>query len=77
MIELTWKGEERERVVEIPKRMAREMNGIRAAQAERFIYASKNDHGIAKLCDRWLDREKPPKIVTGIDTPSIQVKRKL
>jgi hypothetical protein len=77
MIELTWKGEERERVVEIPKRMAREMNGIRAMQAERFLYASKNDHGIVKLCDKWLEREKLPKIVTGRETPKIQVKRKL
>lgn len=77
IIELTWRGEERERVVEIPKRMAREMNGIRAAQAERFVYSSKIDFGIAKLCKKWLEREKPPKIVTGNNTPSIQVKRKL
>lgn len=77
IIELTWKGEERERVVEMPKIMAREMNGVRAAHAERFVYASKCDYGIAKLCDKWLAREKPPKIVVGSDTPSIQVKRKL
>jgi hypothetical protein len=77
IVELTWQGEERERVLEIPKAMARELNGIRAAQAERFVYASKRDLGIAKLCEKWLEREKPPKIITGIDTPSIQVKRKL
>nr|WP_325248511.1 DUF4238 domain-containing protein [Amylibacter sp.] len=75
-IELTWQGVERDRLVEIPKKMAREMNGIRAAQAERFVYASKSDFGITKLSRKWLEREKPPKIVTGIDTPSIQVKRK-
>lgn len=77
IIELTWHGEERERVVEIPKTMAREMNGIRAAQAERFVYASESDFGITKLCKKWLKPEKPPKIVTGSDTPSIHVKRKL
>lgn len=77
MLELTWKGEERERVVDIPKRMAREMNGVRAAQAERFVYSSKSDYGIEKLCNKWLKEEKAPKIVTGIDTPSIRVKRKL
>lgn len=77
IIELTWQGEERERVVEIPKTMAREMNGIRAAQAERFVYSSESDFGIAKLCKKWLEQEKPPKIVTGNDSPSIQVKRKL
>lgn len=77
IIELTWQGEERERVVEIPKKMAREMNGIRAAQAERFVYSSESDFGIAKLSKKWLEREKPPKIVTGNETPSIQVKRKL
>lgn len=76
-MELTWQGEERERVVEIPKKMAREMNGVRAAQAERFVYSSKSDFGIAKLCKKWLEREKPPKIVAGIDTPTIHVKRKL
>lgn len=77
IIELTWNGEEGERVVEIPKKMAREMNGVIAAQAERFLYGSESDHGITKLCDKWLDREKPLKIVAGNDTPSIQVKRKL
>ncbi|AZL58800.1 DUF4238 domain-containing protein [Tabrizicola piscis] len=77
IVELTWQGEERERVVEIPKRMAREMNGLRAAQAERFVYASLNDDGIVRLCDKWLDREKRPKIVTSSDVPSINVKRKL
>ncbi|MGR3723047.1 DUF4238 domain-containing protein [Abyssibius alkaniclasticus] len=77
IIELTWQGKERERVVEIPKAMAREMNGNRAAQAERFVYASENDFGIAKLCKKWLGREKPPMIVTGRNTPSIRVMRKL
>jgi Protein of unknown function (DUF4238) len=77
IIELTWKGEEREWVAEIPKRMAREMNRVRAAQAERFVYASKSDYGITKLCRKWLEREKSPMIVTGSDMPSIEVKRKL
>jgi hypothetical protein len=77
MIEFTWEGEERKRVVEIPKRMAREMNGLRAAQAERFLYGTQNDDGIAKLCDKWLSREKPSKIVMGRETPMIKIKRKL
>ncbi|WP_395541825.1 DUF4238 domain-containing protein [Neotabrizicola sp. sgz301269] len=77
IVELTWQGEERERVVEIPKRLAREMNGLRAAQAERYIYASVNDGGIARLCDKWLNHANRPKIVTSSDVPSIIVKRKL
>ncbi|MEP3436245.1 MAG: DUF4238 domain-containing protein [Hoeflea sp.] len=77
IIELTWEGEEKERVVEIPKKMAREMNGVRAAQAERFIYGSKRDYGIVALGNKWLDNEKPPKIIMGRDTPEIKVKRKL
>lgn len=77
LIELTWRGEERERVVEVPRAMARRFNGIRAAQAERFVYASKRDPGITKLCRKWLGREKPTKIALGNDKPSIQVKRKL
>ncbi|WP_069299668.1 DUF4238 domain-containing protein [Neptunicoccus sediminis] len=76
VLELTWQGEEKERLVEIPKKMAREMNGIRAAQAERFVYASKSDFGIEKLCRKWLEPERLNKVVTGINTPSIQVKRK-
>jgi len=77
IIELTWKGEERERVVEIPKRMAREMNSVRAAQAERFVYASESDYGITKLRRKWLERENAPIIVTGSHMPFIEVKRKL
>jgi Protein of unknown function (DUF4238) len=77
MLEMTWQGKERERVAEIPKRMAREMNGIRAAQAQRFLYASRGDVGIEKLCEKWLDRESSPKILIGRDTPNIEVKRKL
>jgi hypothetical protein len=77
IIQLTWQGEERERVVEMPKGMAREMNGLRAVQAERFVYASVNDDGITRLCRKWLDREKPPKIIASGETPSIKVKRKL
>lgn len=77
VVELTWQGKESDRVVDIPKQMARGMNSIRAAQAERFVYASKNDFGIAKLCKKRLKPEKPPKILMGDDVPSIQVKRKL
>jgi Protein of unknown function (DUF4238) len=77
MLEMTWRGEERERVVEIPKQMARKLNGARATQAERFLYGNQKDSGIAKLCDKWLGGEKAPKIVTGRDTPKIEVKRKL
>lgn len=77
IIEMTWRGEERERVVEIPKAMARELNGLRAAQAERFVYASVNDDGITRLCKKWLAQDKPPKVVTSGDVPTIKVKRKL
>lgn len=77
MIELTWSGDERHRVVEIPKKIARSMNGIRAAQAERFIYSCKNDHGITKLCGKWVGRKISPAIVVGRDSPALEVKRKL
>lgn len=77
MLEMTWKGEERARVVEIPKQMARQMNGLRAAQAERFVYACQSDLGITRLCDKWLGGEKAPKILTDPNTPKIEVKRKL
>lgn len=77
MLEMTWKGEERNRVVEIPKRMAREMNGVRAAHAERFVYCCQRDTGIEKLCDKWLEGGNVPKIMTEPDTPKIEVKRRL
>lgn len=77
LLEMTWQGIERERLVEIPKKVAREMNGIRAENAERYLYANQNDAGIVKLCDKLLGREKRPKIVMDADTPVIQVKRKL
>ncbi|MEM9797362.1 MAG: DUF4238 domain-containing protein [Pseudomonadota bacterium] len=77
IVELTWKGNQREGVVEIPRKMAKELNSIRAAQAERFVYASKNDTGIVKLCKKWLEPEKRARIVMGRDTPAIDVKRKL
>jgi hypothetical protein len=62
MLELTWQGEERERVVEIPKNQAREMNRVRAVQSERFLYGNQRDRGIQKLCEKWLGKEKAPKI---------------
>ena len=77
MLEMTWKGEERNRVVEIPKRMAREMNGVRAAHSERFVYCCQRDTGIEKLCDKWLEGGNVPKIMTEPDTPKIEVKRRL
>jgi len=77
IVELSWKGEETERVVEIPKKMAREMNCVRAAQAERFIYGSNRDFGILALCNKWLSCEKSAKIVMGSNMPQIRVKRKL
>ncbi len=77
MLEMTWQGIERDRVVEIPKKMAREMNGRRAFYAERYVFGSQRDGGIQKLCDKWLSREKLPKVTTGRDTAEIEVKRKL
>lgn len=77
IIEMSWKGEERGRVAKVPKTMAREINRLRAMQAERFVYASRSDNGITRLCDKWLGRARPPKIVTGEAAPSIKVKRKL
>ncbi len=54
IIELTWRGEEQERVVALSKHLARAANQARADQAERFVYGSKKDRGIEKLCAKWL-----------------------
>ena len=77
MLQLSWGTGERERIVEIPKRMAREMNGVRAVHAERFLYANQRDSGIQKLCDKWLGRERKPTVTTGPHDPVIKVERKL
>ena len=77
ILEMTWQGEERTRVVEIPKEVARKMNGLCAALAERFLYACKSDSGISKLCNKWLDGQKAQKVSIGRETPKIAVKRKL
>ena len=72
-----YKSSERDRIVEIPRQLARVMNGTRAAQAERFLYCNQKDAGIAKLSDKWLNQEKIPKIATGQNSAKIDVKRKL
>lgn len=77
IIEMTWRGDEQKRVVAIPKQMAKSFNGLRAAQAERFVYACRKDHGIEKLSQKWLSGKKAPKIVTGHEMPAIEVRRKL
>ncbi|MGB7240915.1 MAG: DUF4238 domain-containing protein, partial [Sulfitobacter sp.] len=77
MIEMGWEGDERERVVAIPKQMAREMNRMRAIHAERFVYAKISDHGVKKLCDKWLSSDTGPRIQTNQRTAKVEVKRKL
>lgn len=77
MLEMTWQGNERDCVVEIPKNMARKMNGQRAFSAQRYVFGSQRDAGIKKLCDKWLSRGNSPKVTTGRNTPEIEVKRKL
>ena len=77
MLEMSWVGGERDRIVEIPKQMAREMNKNRAIHAERFAYSSEKDHGISKLCGKWLDEDRPQIATLGRTTPKIEVKRKL
>jgi hypothetical protein len=77
MLEMTWQGNERNRVVEIPKKMGREMNGRRAFYAERYVFGCQRDGGTQKLCEKWLSREKLPKVTTGRDTAEIEVNRKL
>lgn len=70
-------GNERERVVLIPKQLAKATNSMRAAQAERYVYANRKDYGIEKLCCKWLSGPKEPMITSGQDTPVIEVKRNL
>lgn|GEM_PF-1571801 len=77
IIEMSWSGQERERVVELPKKLAKVANGVRAASAERFVYGSKRDQGIEKLSKKWLSKPKTPKIWTSDGMPEINVKRKL
>lgn len=77
LLEMTWQAEERERVVDLPRKLAKIANGMRAAQAERFVYASQKDSGIQKLTNKWLTSPKTPKIKTGQNAPPIEVKRKL
>ncbi|WP_299371827.1 DUF4238 domain-containing protein [uncultured Tateyamaria sp.] len=75
MLEMTWGGEERHRVVDIPKEMAREMNRLRAVKAERFVFAGCRDHGIEKLCRKWLSVDTGPRIQTNHKSAEIRVKR--
>jgi hypothetical protein len=77
MLEMCWGGEERDRVVAIPKQMAREMNRLRAVHAERFVYAKQSDRGIEKLCNKWLSSDIAPRIQTNRQTARVEVKRKL
>ncbi len=77
ILQLFWGSGERERIVEIPKWMAREMNGVRAVHAERFLYANRRDFGIQRLCNKWLGRERKPTVTAGPNDPVIDVKRKL
>lgn len=77
MLEMTWQGNERDCVVEIPKNMARKMNGQRAFAAHRYVFGSQSDAGIKKLCDKWLSRGNSLKVKTSRCAPEIEVKRKL
>ncbi len=78
MLELSWGEGERERIVDIPKNLARQMNSVRATQAKRFLYANQRDLGIQKLCDKQFGRSKhKPTIKTGQNDPEIEVKRRL
>ena len=77
MLELTWSGGQRERIVEIPKALARKMNHVRAAQAGRFLYANQRDSGIRKLCEKQLGGERKAIIKSGRHDPVIEVMRKL
>lgn len=77
ILEMSRSGEEPGRVVNMPKNMARNMNAIRASRAERFLYACRRDSGIVKLCDKHVAAETRQKIATSLDTPLIDVKRRL
>ena len=47
-------GTEVERIFEISKKAAREMNRLQAAYAHRHVYSSRRDVGIQKLCGKWI-----------------------
>ena len=49
-------GMEEERIFEISKKAAREMNRLQAVYAHRHVYSSRRDIGIQKLCDKWIIR---------------------
>ncbi len=77
ILEMTWTGENQDFLVEMPKQMARAMNKTRAMQAHRFLYASENDPGIKKLCDRWVEHRAISKVISDPKAPEIEVKRRL
>lgn len=77
MLELCWGNGERERIVDIPKNLARQMNSVRAAQAKRFLNANQLDPGIQKLCDKQIGSKYKPIVKTGRNDPEIDVKRRL
>ena len=76
-LELVWEGDERERIVDIPVELVREMNRLRAAQADRYVYSSQRDSGIQKLCTKWISSERKRIESMGADCPEIEIKRKI
>lgn len=77
VLEAAWKGTERDRIADIPKKMAREINSRRAYFAENYLYSSVEDQGIQKLSAKYLSASKSPLIKPGQPTSKVNVKRKL
>lgn len=75
MLEMGWADVEDTRIINIPRKLAREMNRLRTLSAQRYVFASKCDDGILKLCNKWLTLGKESMIVANHPTAKINVKR--
>lgn len=76
-LELCWKGKPLGSIPRVEKQRGRLYNRQRAYGANRFLYYSSKDVGIAKLGAKVMGKERRNRLVQGPGQPEVKVQRKL
>lgn len=77
LVEFYWKDQLASRVYELSKQRGRLYNRQRAGMAEKYLFASRNDHGICKLAQKYSESGVQVGISNADHIPEVKVVRRL
>lgn len=77
MVVFRWRGKSIRGISEISRQDGKELNGLRASRAEKYLYASRKDPGIVKLAKKYPNHGLDIETFKEEYIPDINIVRKL